>query len=100
MQNNCLHLITPKIGVDMPKNGYGSNEFFNKVTTILKDKYSGEIASLQGDSVTLQHIKLQSLIMLEVLEEVRKISSVLTQKPTESPKTPITPGTASVSGKS
>ena len=84
----------------MAKQGYGSNEFFNKVTTILKDKYSGEIASLQGDSVTLQHIKLQSLIMLEVLEEVRKISSVLTQKPTESPKTPITPGTTSASGKS
>ena len=58
----------------MTKAGYGSNEFFNKVTVLLKGKYDKEISAIQGDAVTLQHIKLQSLILLEVLEELRKFS--------------------------
>jgi hypothetical protein len=61
----------------MAKAGYGSSEFFNKVVSILKGKYDTEIATLQADSVTLQHIKLQSLIMLEVLEELRKINVLI-----------------------
>jgi hypothetical protein len=66
----------------MGKEGkYGSNEFINRVTVLLGGKYDKELATLQADSVSLQQIKIQSLILLEVLEELRKFNTVQTQKP-------------------
>jgi len=100
MDNYCLHWITPKIGVKMAKKGYGSSEFFNKVVSILKGKYDTEIATLQADSVTLQHIKLQSLIMLEVLEEIRKLNAEVKEIPMTPTQIKSTVSTSGASGKS
>jgi hypothetical protein len=72
----------------MGKEGkYGSNEFINRVTVLLGGKYDKELATLQADSVSLQQIKIQSLILLEVLEELRKFNLT----PIRVPVTPITP---------
>ena len=66
----------------MAKDGnYGSNEFINKVTVLLGGKYDKELATLQADSVSVQQVKIQSLILLEVLEELRKLNQFNSQKP-------------------
>ena len=70
----------------MAKDGnYGSNEFINKVTVLLGGKYDKELATLQADSVSVQQVKIQSLILLEVLEELRKFNTTQLQKPIPNP---------------
>ena len=64
---------------------YGANEFINRVDELLGNKYSKELTALQGDIVSIQHTKIQSIIMLEVLEELRKLNGFNTQKPIPSP---------------
>ena len=60
----------------MPTKQYGSNQFFNKVNDLLGGKYSSEIASLMSDTESLKQTKIQSLIMLEVLQELRRLNNV------------------------
>jgi Golgi nucleoside diphosphatase len=64
---------------------YGANEFINKVNELMGNKYSKELVTLQGDTTTLQHTKIQSLILLEILEELRKLNEFNIQKPIPSP---------------
>jgi hypothetical protein len=66
-----LHWITPKFGGIM---AYGSDEFLNKVSELLGHKYDKEIAVLQQDNVSLQQDKLQSIILLEVLAELKYLN--------------------------
>ncbi len=58
---------------------YGADEFINKVRLMLAGKYDKELAALQGDQATLQQIKIQSLIQLEVLAELRKLNSAMVE---------------------
>jgi len=66
---------------------YGANEFINKVNELMGNKYSKELVTLQGDTTTLQHTKIQSLILLEILEELRKLNEFNIQKPIPNPVT-------------
>jgi len=68
---------------------YGSNQFINRVKVILEGKYDNELVALQSDTVTLQNIKIQSLILLEVLEELRKMNQLQVQVIPEVTITPI-----------
>jgi len=63
-----------KIGGFMAK-GYGSDEFLNKISELLGHRYDKEISILQHDNVTLQQSKLQSIILLEILAELRGLAS-------------------------
>ena len=56
---------------------YGANEFVNKLKAILKGKYDKEISAAMGANATLMEQKMQSLILLEVLEELRKLNSAV-----------------------
>jgi hypothetical protein len=53
---------------------YGSDEFLNKVSELLGHKYDKEIAVLQQDNVSLQQDKLQSIILLEILADLRVLN--------------------------
>jgi hypothetical protein len=69
----------------MPK-VYGADEFINKVREIFKGKYDKELATLQGDQATLQQIKVQSLIQLDILTELKKLTEIPEQQ-VENPNT-------------
>lgn len=80
---------------------YGANEFINKVNELMGNKYSKELVTLQGDTTTLQHTKIQSLILLEILEELRRIGKpqLIYSSPVDKP-VEISKGVPSASSKS
>ena len=56
---------------------YGSNEFVNRIRLILNHKYDKEIATAMAEPSAVQQARLQSLLLIEVLEELRKLNSAM-----------------------
>jgi hypothetical protein len=74
MTKNVLNSNTPKFGECMGKTVYGSNEFFNRLGEILEHKYDKDIAVIMQNNVTLQHQMTHSILLIEILQELRKLN--------------------------
>jgi len=66
--------VTGAVGGETPKSlhrTYGGNEFINKVSEILGGKYAKDFAVAMQEPPSLQSARIQSIIMVEILEEIR-----------------------------
>jgi hypothetical protein len=65
----------------LQEKSYGSNEFVNRIRIVLKNKYDKEIATAMAEPAAVQQARLQSLLLIELLEEIRKLNSMIIDAP-------------------
>jgi hypothetical protein len=56
---------------------YGANSLIKRIGVLLQGKYDSEVAQSMASPASLMNSQLQTLLLCELLEEIRKLNSVM-----------------------